>query len=151
MISPAFAAPAISPVLHEQAMRRLKEATGFIPVEYPTTRQLGASAEARAADVNAVFADRSIRAVLAAIGGDDQITVIPHFDAAVIAANPKPFLGYSDNTNLHNLLWNLGVRSFYGGSGRPRLPVHGEVARAEQSGEPRPTLTSRSPVRITEA
>lgn len=102
-------------------MRRLTEATGLIPVEYPTTRQLGASAEARAADVTEAFADSSIRAVLATIGGDDQVTVIPHIDAAVLAANPKPFLGYSDNTNLHNLLWNLGVPSFYGGSTQVHL------------------------------
>lgn len=121
MISPASAAPAISPTLHEQAMRRLTEATGLIPVEYPTTRQLGASAEARAADVTEAFADPSIRAVLATIGGDDQVTVIPHIDARVLAANPKPFLGYSDNTNLHNLLWNLGVPSFYGGSTQVHL------------------------------
>lgn len=116
VLSPAFAAPAFSPVLHEQAMRRLIEATGLIPVEYSTTRELGASAEARGADVSAAFADPSIRAVLATIGGDDQVTVVPHIDAAVLAANPKPFLGYSDNTNLHNLLWSLGVPSFYGGS-----------------------------------
>ncbi|WP_127474463.1 S66 family peptidase [Microbacterium sulfonylureivorans] len=121
VISPAFAAPAISPTLHEQAMRRLTEATGLIPVEYPTTRQLGASAEARAADVTEAFADPSIRAVLVTIGGDDQVTVIPHIDAGVLAANPKPFLGYSDNTNLHNLLWNLGVPSFYGGSTQVHL------------------------------
>ncbi|MDQ0648614.1 muramoyltetrapeptide carboxypeptidase LdcA involved in peptidoglycan recycling [Microbacterium natoriense] len=102
-------------------MRRLTEATGLIPVEYPTTRQLGASAEARSADVTEAFADPSIRAVLATIGGDDQVTVIPHIDAGVLAANPKPFLGYSDNTNLHNLLWNLGVPSFYGGSTQVHL------------------------------
>jgi len=116
VLSPAFAAPAVSPVLHEQAMRRLTDATGLIPVEYPTTRELGASAQARAADVTAAFADPSIRAVLATIGGDDQVTIVPHLDARVIAANPKPFLGYSDNTNLSNLLWSLGVPSFYGGS-----------------------------------
>ncbi|MEN0084653.1 MAG: S66 peptidase family protein [Leifsonia sp.] len=121
VLSPAFAAPAISTVLHEQAMRRLTEATGLVPVEYPTTRQLGASAEARAADVTAAFADPSIRAVLATIGGDDQVTVIPHIDAEVLAANPKPFLGYSDNTNLHNLLWSLGIPSFYGGSTQVHL------------------------------
>lgn len=121
VISPASAAPAISPALHEQAMRRLTEATGLIPVEYPTTRQLGASAEARAADVTAAFADPDIRAVLATIGGDDQVTVIPHIDAAVLAGNPKPFLGYSDNTNLHNLAWDLGVSSFYGGSTQVHL------------------------------
>jgi muramoyltetrapeptide carboxypeptidase LdcA involved in peptidoglycan recycling len=121
VLSPAFAAPAVSGVLHEQAMQRLTEATGLIPVEFPTTRQLGASAEARAADVTAAFGDPTIRAVLATIGGDDQITVIPHIDADVLASNPKPFLGYSDNTNMHNLLWNLGVPSYYGGSTQVHL------------------------------
>jgi muramoyltetrapeptide carboxypeptidase LdcA involved in peptidoglycan recycling len=121
VLSPTFAAPAVSAAVHEQAMRRLTEVTGLIPVEYPTTRQLGASAEARATDVNAAFADPSISAVLATIGGDDQVTVIPHLDDEVIASNPKPFLGYSDNTNLHNQLWRLGVPSFYGGSTQVHL------------------------------
>lgn len=121
ILSPAFAAPAVSEVLHEQAMRRLTEATGLIPVEFPTTRQLGASPEARAADVTEAFEDPTIRAVLATIGGNDQITVVPHVDAEVLAANPKPFLGYSDNTNLHNLLWGLGVPSYYGGSTQVHL------------------------------
>lgn len=102
-------------------MRRLTEVTGLVPVEFPTTRLLGASAEARAADVTAAFADPSIRAVMATIGGDDQITVIPHIDSEVLAANPKPFLGYSDNTNLHNLLWSLGIPSYYGGSTQVHL------------------------------
>jgi muramoyltetrapeptide carboxypeptidase LdcA involved in peptidoglycan recycling len=118
-------------------MARLQEITGLVPVEFPTTRQLGASAQARGADVTAAFADPSIRAVLATIGGNDQVTVIPHVDAAVLAANPKPFLGYSDNTNLHNLLWSLGVRSFYGGSSQVHLgagpyvdEIHASALRA---------------------
>ena len=121
ILSPAFAAPAAGPEIHEQAMRRLTEATGLVPVEYPTTRRLDATAADRAADVNAAFADPSIRAVLATIGGDDQITVIPHLDDAVLAANPKPFLGYSDNTNLLNHLWRLGVPGYYGGSTQVHL------------------------------
>jgi muramoyltetrapeptide carboxypeptidase LdcA involved in peptidoglycan recycling len=121
ILSPAFAAPAVSPAVHEQALRRLEKATGLVPVEFPTTRQLGASAEARARDITEAFADPSIRAVLATVGGDDQITVIPHIDTEVLRANPKPFLGYSDNTNLHNLLWQLNVPSFYGGSTQVHL------------------------------
>ncbi|RUR01982.1 LD-carboxypeptidase [Labedella endophytica] len=121
VLSPAMAAPAVSEAVHEQAMRRLVEVTGLVPVEYPTTRQLGARAEARAADVTAAFTDPTIRAVLTTIGGDDQIMVVPHIDTEVLAANPKPFLGYSDNTNLHNLLWGLGVPSFYGGSTQVHL------------------------------
>jgi muramoyltetrapeptide carboxypeptidase LdcA involved in peptidoglycan recycling len=54
----------------------------------------------RAADVNAAFADPEIKAVIASIGGDDEILVLPHLDAELIRANPKPFFGYSDNTNL---------------------------------------------------
>ncbi len=100
VLSPSFAAPGFAPAVHEQAMRRLTETTGLVPVEYPTTRQLGASPQARAADLMAAFADPEIRAVLATVGGEDRITVMPYLDADVIRADPKPFLGYSDNTNL---------------------------------------------------
>lgn len=116
ILSPSFAAPGFAPAVHEQAMRRLVTATGLIPVEYPSTRTLGAVPESRAADINAAFADPTIRAILATIGGDDQITVIPHLDPALAAADPKIFLGYSDNTNLLNWLWSLGIAGFYGGS-----------------------------------
>jgi muramoyltetrapeptide carboxypeptidase LdcA involved in peptidoglycan recycling len=116
VLSPAFAAPAVAPAVHEQALARIREVLGLEPVEYPTTRRLDATAEDRAADVNAAFADPTIRAVLATIGGDDQITVIPHLDADLVRAHPKPFLGYSDNTNLLCWLWTHGVAAFHGGS-----------------------------------
>lgn len=116
MLSPSLAAPAIGPDVHEQALRRLHELTGLRPVEFPTTRQIGASARDRAADVNAAFADPEIRAVLATVGGEDQITVVPHLDADRVRADPKPFLGYSDNTNLLSWLWTHGVAAFHGGS-----------------------------------
>ena len=121
VVSPSFAAPGFAPAVHEQAMRRLAEVTGLVPVEYPTTRQLGASAEDRARDLNAAFADPQIRAVIATVGGEDQITVIGHLDADAVRADPKPFLGYSDNTNLHQWLWANGVASFYGGSTQVHL------------------------------
>ncbi|BDZ38988.1 S66 family peptidase [Microbacterium suwonense] len=116
VLSPAFAAPAEGPTIHDRAMRRLTELTGLVPVEYPTTRLLDASAEARAADVNAAFADPSIRGILATIGGDDQILVTPHLDPSLALADPKPFLGFSDNTNLLNWLWRNGIAAFHGGS-----------------------------------
>ena len=120
-MSPSFAAPAVAPAVHEQAMRRLTELTGLVPVEYPTTRRLGATARDRAADLNAAFADPEIRAVLATIGGEDQITVVPYLDPDLVRADPKPFLGYSDNTNVLNWLWTHGVAGFYGGSTQVQL------------------------------
>ena len=116
VLSASFAAPAVAPAVHEQALRRLTEVTGLVPVEYPTTRRLDASATDRAADLNAAFGDPSIRAVLATIGGEDQITVIPHLDPDLVRRDPKPFLGYSDNTNLLSWLWSVGVGAFHGGS-----------------------------------
>ncbi|TNM36357.1 LD-carboxypeptidase [Nocardioides albidus] len=121
VLSPSFAAPGFAPALHEQAMRRLAEVTGLVPVEYPTTRRLGASAQDRAADVNAAFADPAVRAIVASVGGEDQITVVPHLDASLALADPKPFLGTSDNTNLHQWLWSVGIASFYGGSTQVHL------------------------------
>src|SRR4051794_35839221 len=121
VLSPSFAAPAVAPAVHEQALRRLREVTGLVPVEYPTTRLLGASAADRAADLNAAFGDPQIRAVLATIGGEDQITVVSHLDADAVRADPKPFLGYSDNTNILNWLWTNGITGFHGGSTQVHL------------------------------
>lgn len=137
VVSPSFAAPAVAPAVHEQALARLQAVTGLVPVEYPTTRKLGATARERADDLNAAFADPGIRAVLATIGGEDQITVVPHLDAGLVTSDPKPFLGYSDNTNLLNWLWTHGVAGFYGGSTQVHLgpgpgvdPVHERSLRA---------------------
>lgn len=121
VVSPAFAAPGVAAAVHEQAMRRLTAVTGLLPVEYPTTRKVDADPRERADDINTAFADPEIRAVVATIGGEDQITVVPHVDPELVRADPKPFLGYSDNTNLLSWLWTHGLAGFYGGSTQVQL------------------------------
>jgi muramoyltetrapeptide carboxypeptidase LdcA involved in peptidoglycan recycling len=61
---------------------------------------------------------------MASIGGDDQITVLPLLDRELIRANPKPFFGMSDNTNLLAFLYNTGIVGYHGATvmtalGRP--------------------------------
>lgn len=124
VLSPSSGLPGLFPLPYELGLRRLRDDFGLKPVEYPTTRRMGATPEERAADIHAAFADPGIKAVIASIGGDDQITVLPHLDAALLRANPKPFFGYSDNTNLLLFLRNLGIVGYHGGSvmvelGRP--------------------------------
>lgn len=114
VLSPSWCAPAHFPAIHEQALARIRE-LGLEPVEYPFTRVQGTPAE-RASDLMSAFEDESIRAVMATIGGDDQITVLRHLDPARMLAHPKRFLGYSDNTNLSNWLWFHGIGGVYGGS-----------------------------------
>ena len=71
---------------------------------------MGSTPRERAADIHAAFADPGIKAVIASIGGDDQITVLPYLDRELIRANPKPFFGMSDNTNLLAFLRTLRHR-----------------------------------------
>ncbi len=52
-------------------MRRLREVVGVEPVEYPTTRR-DSTPQDRADDLMAAFADTSIGAVLATIGGETR-------------------------------------------------------------------------------
>lgn len=120
VLSPSWAAPALFPEIHEQALRRIREDLALEPVEYPTTRR-SATPQERAADLMAAFADPEIRAVLATIGGDDQITLLRHLDPKAVRADPKPFVGYSDNTNLLNWLWFHGVEGVHGGSTQVHL------------------------------
>jgi muramoyltetrapeptide carboxypeptidase LdcA involved in peptidoglycan recycling len=115
VLSPSWAAPEAYPAVHEQALQRLRDVLGVEPVEYASTRR-SASPQQRAEDLMAAFADSDVGAILATIGGEDQITVTPHLDGDLVRADPKPFLGYSDNTNLLNWLWGHGVTGFYGGS-----------------------------------
>lgn len=128
VVSPSSGLPGILPLPFELGLRRLREDFGLNVVEYPTTRLMGSTPEARAADLHAAFADPEIKAVIASIGGDDQITVLPHLDRDLLRANPKPFFGYSDNTNLLVLLSNLGIVGYHGGTvmvefGRP-VAIH---------------------------
>ena len=127
VVSPSAGLPALFPEVHDLGLRRLREEFELEPVEYPTTRVLGAAPHERAADLHAAFADPSVGAVLATIGGDDQITVLRHLDPALLQANPKPFFGYSDNTNLLNFLWRLGMVSYHGGSVMVHLGRGGRV------------------------
>ncbi|MFI2289564.1 S66 peptidase family protein [Streptomyces niveus] len=124
VLSPSSGLPGLLPLPYELGLTRLEKDFGLVPVEYPTTRKMRSTPRERADDIHAAFADPTIRAVMASIGGDDQITVLPLLDRELIRASPKPFFGWSDNTNLLAYLWNTGIVAFHGGSvmcelGRP--------------------------------
>ena len=116
VISPSGRAAAQFPAPVDLGLARLRGEFGLVPVEYPTTRAAEASPADRAKDIHAAFTNPDIKAVITVIGGEDELKVLPHLDPDALAGNPKPFLGYSDNTNLHLLLWNLGLVSYHGSS-----------------------------------
>jgi len=127
IVSPSLAAPAVWPKVHELGLQRLREVFHLVPVEFPTTRRLGSSGAERARDLIAAFEDPTIKAVIATLGGDDQVEYIKHLPTAPFRANPKPFFGYSDNTHFIDHLWRCGVPSFYGGALFTEFALAGEM------------------------
>jgi muramoyltetrapeptide carboxypeptidase LdcA involved in peptidoglycan recycling len=116
ILSASSGLPGLFPAVFEQGLQRLRDVFQLVPVEYPTSRKMQAPLEERARDVHAAFADPEIKAIICSIGGDDQIKLLKYLDVDLIKTHPKSFFGYSDNTNLHVMLWNLGIVSYHGGS-----------------------------------
>lgn len=127
ILSPSFAAPGMFPAVYELGLQRLRDVFGLVPVEYPTTRKLGASTQERAKDLIDVFENKEIKAVIATIGGDDQVTYIKNLPSEPFVKNPKQFFGYSDNTHFMNFLWLNGIPSYYGASLMTQLAMQGEM------------------------
>jgi muramoyltetrapeptide carboxypeptidase len=73
------------------------------------------NARKRADDLNALFADPEVDVVQCLQGGYGSAQAIPYLDFDVIAANPKPFIGYSDITALHIVIrQRTGLATLYG-------------------------------------
>jgi muramoyltetrapeptide carboxypeptidase len=73
------------------------------------------TAEERAGDLMAAFADPEVEGIVCARGGWGSAELLPLLDATVVRANPKAFVGYSDHTSLH--IWlarEAGLVTFYG-------------------------------------
>jgi muramoyltetrapeptide carboxypeptidase LdcA involved in peptidoglycan recycling len=131
VVAPASTNPAFASHVYELGLQRMRDVFDLEPVEYPTATAdpewLAEHPEERAQDVMDAFRDPDIAAVIANIGGHDQLTVLPHLDPDVLGDNPTRFYGWSDNTNLHTVLWNQGVVSYYGGSTLLEYAMDGEM------------------------
>jgi muramoyltetrapeptide carboxypeptidase len=116
VVSPASAA---KPDLVAAGCTQLR-AFGYDPVVMPNALHRGplyyaGTAAERAADLHDAFADPTIAGVLCTRGGWGSAELLPLLDVALVRANPKVFVGYSDHTSLHAWLWNeCGLPTFYG-------------------------------------
>jgi muramoyltetrapeptide carboxypeptidase len=69
----------------------------------------------RAADINAMFADDAVAAVICFTGGWGSPRVLPYLDYDLIARKPKVIIGYSDITALLNTIHKrTGLVTFHG-------------------------------------
>ena len=113
--------------------------------------------EVRAADLMGLFVDPEVDVVQCLQGGYGSAQVIPHLDFDVIAANPKPFVGFSDITALHVAIrQRTGLATIYGngllGMGDPETTAFSKerllsVLRGDGAGEV-PTSPDRPYTRV---
>lgn len=79
---------------------------------------LAGTDEERANDLNAMFADEEVKAVICIRGGSGAARILQLIDYKKIKANPKPLLGYSDITALHCAIYSqTGLITFHGQNG----------------------------------
>lgn len=82
---------------------------------FERTQYLAGSDAARAEDLNAMFADPSVDAIMAMAGGYGAMRILPLLNYDVIRANPKALIGYSDITALHCALHRkCGLITYHG-------------------------------------
>ena len=119
-VSLSWGGPSIFPHRYQIGVQQLEKEFGLEVVEMPNTLRdanwLAQNPKARADDLMQAFADPSIKAIFATIGGDDSIRLLPYLDLNVIRDNPKIFMGYSDTTISHLVCYKAGLVSFYGPS-----------------------------------
>ena len=116
LVSPSSATDErLSLQLTQEAMQALgfKVKTG----EHYASRygHLAGTDAGRAGDLNAMFADGQVKAIVCVRGGSGAARLLPMLDYDAIRANPKVLLGYSDVTALHCAIHaRTGLVTFHG-------------------------------------
>ncbi len=120
VVSPSWGGPSVFPWRYDAGIKELEKKFNVHVVEMPHTRAdaawIKSHPKERADDIMAAFRDPKIKAIIASIGGDDSVRLLPYLDLNVIAQHPKIFMGYSDTTVLHFVCYAAGITSFYGPS-----------------------------------
>jgi muramoyltetrapeptide carboxypeptidase len=82
---------------------------------FANTLGYAATPEEKADDLNAMFGEASIKAILCSQGGATANSCLPYLDWKMIAQNPKIFMGISDITVLLNAIYQrTGLITFHG-------------------------------------
>ncbi len=73
--------------------------------------------KAKADDLKQAFLDNDVDIIWTTLGGDDTFRTLPFLMNAefrkIVRDNPKIFLGMSDTTNNHLMLYEMGLMTFY--------------------------------------
>jgi len=118
IVSPAWGGAGAFPHRVEQGIQYLDKLSFRVKVAPHALNQKGYVSDTpanRAQDIHAMFADPTIKAIMASIGGDHSCHLLPLLDFELIARHPKIFMGFSDITVLNVAIWKkAGLTTFNG-------------------------------------
>lgn len=102
------------------------EARGYQCRIYPGVTEsegyLAGSDERRLADLHGAFAATDVDAIICLRGGYGSMRLLEGLDYGLLRSNPKPLVGYSDITALHNAIArHAGFVTFHGAMLKPEL------------------------------
>ena len=86
----------------------------FTPNALIGSKEIYEHPELRAKDLMDAFKDDSIKAIWTLTGGNDTIRLLPYIDFDEIRKNPKIFMGFSDTTINHFMMYKARLTSYYG-------------------------------------
>lgn len=120
LISPGFILP--DPKKYDVIIKQVKK-LGYKVKEGPNARNkygyLAGTDKERAADLNAMFADDTVDAIMPFRGGWGCNRILPLIDFETIRNNPKILVGYSDITTLLvSIFAKTGLITFHGPVGK---------------------------------
>lgn len=105
---------------YELGKKRLEEDFNLKVITMPNalkgSKFINQHPELRAKDFMDAIKNPNIKGIICNIGGVDTIRLLPYIDFNLIKNNPKIFMGYSDTTVNHFMMYKAGVESFYGPS-----------------------------------
>mgnify|MGYP003300686043 CR=1 FL=1 len=82
---------------------------------YCNTNGYSATAREKAEDINEMFADKEVKMIWCAKGGENSNSTFEYLDYEVIKQNPKIICGYSDITSITNMITQkTGLVTFSG-------------------------------------
>lgn len=118
VITPSWCGPAYFPKQFQRGLNSLR-LIGLDPIlakhSISELSDRSATPEERAEDINIMFGDKSIKAIIASIGGVYSNEILPFIDYKLVALNPKIVMGYSDITSILLALYHKSkLVTFYG-------------------------------------
>ncbi len=82
---------------------------------YTNSLEYGESARKKAEDINSMFEDTQIKAIICVKGGQDSNSTFDYINYELIKKNPKIICGFSDITSIINIIYaKTGLITFHG-------------------------------------